>query len=174
VFSTELGIRLSFFKTSEFGGVGEWLNPQPPFGTLLRHRTYSIGQTPEPSWTWCDKENFCRCQKPNLFYHPVTKWDMFAHCITRWLVMYTLRCASNVCVRTAEADLTCCGSKKPVYLAACHVKPHAWKVFVWYIPFKRPAALTVTMTHVVRLFQLSSHTALSNVHFTHNYHWSGV
>jgi hypothetical protein len=30
VFSTELGIRLSFVNISEFGGGGRGLNPQPP------------------------------------------------------------------------------------------------------------------------------------------------
>jgi hypothetical protein len=36
----------------------------------------------------------------------------------------------NMFARTAESDITFCGPKKPVYLAACFVLPHALKVFV--------------------------------------------
>jgi hypothetical protein len=36
VFSTELGIRLSFVKTSEFRGGGWFEPPKPPLGTPLR------------------------------------------------------------------------------------------------------------------------------------------
>jgi hypothetical protein len=35
VYSTELGIRLSFFKTSEFRGRGVWTPPNPPFSVPL-------------------------------------------------------------------------------------------------------------------------------------------
>jgi hypothetical protein len=42
VFSTELGIRLSFIKTSEFPGGGG-LNPPTPFGTPLHIGDVEVG-----------------------------------------------------------------------------------------------------------------------------------
>jgi len=81
----------------------------------------------------------------------------------------------NVFAGTAESDITFCGLKKPVYLAACFVLPHALRCLYDTFLSERPAVLTVTMTRAVRLFQLSSHilcdTLLSNVHFTrHHFH----
>jgi len=114
------------------------------------HVTYRMGQNPEPTSTWCEKENSCRCQEPNLF-HPSLKYMSCAHSLYQgdgWQCKKPRKPVRNVFVRAAESDITFCGPKKPVYFAACR------KVFVWYIPFRRPAALTVTMTHAVRLFQL--------------------
>jgi len=88
--------------------------------------TYRIGQNPEPTSTWCEKEIFCRCLEPNAF-HPSLNYISYAHSLYQGVagnVKKARKPVRNVFAQTAESDITFCGPKKPVYLAACR------KVFV--------------------------------------------